>query len=110
MIRDKLKAQYLERKKIMGIFKISFVGDENIYLGAAPDIETIQNRISFTLKHTNDNKNEIAYLYKKFGLAHMKFDILEAIEFEADNYIRRKILKEKLGQYLLALNAKEFRV
>lgn len=105
-----LKAQFLERKQEMGIFQISFEGIENIWVGAAPDISTIQNRIVFTLKHGNAIDNDLTYMYKHHGEAKMRFEIMEKMEFEPDAYLRRGILKTKIAHWAETRNVKIMRI
>lgn len=109
-VKKDLKSKFLERKQEMGIFQISFQGEESIWIGAAPDISTIQNRIVFTLKHSSDNNNELQYAFKNHGEARMKFEILEKMDFEPDANFRRGILKSKISLWAQSKNAKILRI
>lgn len=108
--QSQLKAQYRERKQEMGIFQISFANAIDKWIGGAPDISTIQNRISFTLKQGNDNNIELQYLYQQQGEAQMHFEILEKMDFEPDAYLRRGILKSKIAQWAQTNNATPMRI
>jgi hypothetical protein len=85
-------AAYKERKPHAGIFAIRCAADGKIWVGSAPDLGTIQNRIWFTLKHGGNGNAALKAAYAVHGEAGLCFEILERIEAEEDAYIRGKIL------------------
>jgi hypothetical protein len=98
-------AAYKERKRHAGVFAIRCAARGEIWVGSAPDLDTIQNRIWFTLKHGGNSNAALKAAYAAHGQAGLQFDILEAIKEEEDAYIRGKMLLARASHWRETLAA-----
>lgn len=92
-------AAYKERKRNAGVFAIRCLPSGETWVGSAPDLGTIQNRIWFTLKHGGNNNAALKAAHAAHGEAGLRFETLEAIEDEEDDYIRGKILASRAAHW-----------
>lgn len=92
-------AAYKERKRNAGVFAVHCQPSGETWVGSAPDLGTIQNRIWFTLKHGGTGNAGMKAAYAAHGEAGLRFEILETIDDEADDYIRGKILASRAAHW-----------
>ena len=104
--RKAATAAYKERERNAGIFAIHCTANGQCWVGAAPDLGTIQNRIWFTLKHSNGTNAGLKGAWTEHGEDGLRFEIIEQIDDEDDAYIRGKLLTARALHWRTALAAK----
>ena len=103
--RKSATAAYKDTKRDAGIFAIRCTATGQCWVGTAPDLATIQNRIWFTLKHGTVTTPGLKAAWTEHGEAAVTFEILEILAEEEDAYIRGKLLQARAVHWREALSA-----
>ncbi|MBC7520717.1 MAG: GIY-YIG nuclease family protein [Sandarakinorhabdus sp.] len=103
--RKSATTAWKERKRNAGIYAVRCVAAGATWVGSAPDLGAIQNRIWFTLKHGGHRDAALKAAHAAHGEAGLAFEILETIEDEDDAYIRGKVLGARARHWCEALGA-----
>jgi hypothetical protein len=82
-------AAYKERKVAAGIFVVRCTATDQQWVGRAPDLGTIQNRLWFTLRHGSAPHQSLQAAWRTHGAESFGFDILEQLEDEKSLSARR---------------------
>jgi hypothetical protein len=98
-------AAYKERKTIAGIFAIRCKASGQAWVGQAPNLETIQNRIWFSLRQGSHPCNGLQAAWKAHGPDSMTLEECERLDEEATPYIRAALLKERMQHWRAELGA-----
>jgi hypothetical protein len=98
-------ANYRERKSVAGIYAVICRPTGQRWIGRAPDLGTIQNRLWFTLRHGGCPHRALQAAWNQHGGDAFSLEIVERIEDEALAYVRDGILKERLSHWCSALGA-----
>lgn len=98
-------AAYKERKPAAGIFAITCAATGQRWVGAAPDLATIQNRIWFALRHGSHRQQSLQAAWAAHGPDSLTFEPVESIDEEELAYIRERILKERRADWCARLQA-----
>jgi hypothetical protein len=88
-------AAYKERKTIAGIFVIRCNASPERWVGQAPDLEKIQNRIWFTLRQGSHTCRSLQAAWTAHGPDGLTFGECERLDEEETAYIRDALLKER---------------
>ena len=96
---------YKERKTIAGIFVVRCVASGEAWVGQAPNLETIQNRIWFSLRQRSHTCRSLQAAWTKHGEAGLTFGECERLEDEESAYVRNALLKERLLHWRAELKA-----
>lgn len=104
--RKAIIAEYKERKRSAGVYAIRCPARGEIWVGSAPDITTIQNRIWFGLRHGSNTDAALKPAWLAVGETGVIFEVLEQIEDDDDVYIRGKLLLARARHWREALAAK----
>jgi len=96
---------YKERKVPAGIYAVRCAASGQCWIGKAPDLATIQNRIWFVLRHGSSTCPSLQAAWRAHGEASFAFEVIEQLEDEEDAYIRGRLLKSRLAHWLAALDA-----
>lgn len=96
-------AAYKERKADAGIFAVRCTATGQCWVGSAPDLDTIRNRIWFTLRHGNHRQRSLQEAWATHGADSFAFEALERIDEEAAVYARERILKERRADWCTRL-------
>ena len=96
---------YRERKVTAGIYAVRCAATGQRWVGRAPDLSTIQNRLWFTLRHGNNPLCTLQAAWREHGADSLSFDVLEALDEEADPYFREQALKDRQAHWRRELNA-----
>jgi hypothetical protein len=99
-------AAYKERKVIGGIYLVRCTATGEVWVGQWPRLETIQNRIWFTLRQGSHPNRDLQTCWQQNGPEHFQFEILEQIDAEETTYIRDAVLKARGAHWRSSLNAK----
>jgi hypothetical protein len=108
MNRDQRKAavaSYRERKAVAGIYAVVCRPTGQRWIGRAPDLGTIQNRLWFTLEQGGYPHRALQAAWNQYGGDAFSLEIVERIEDEALAYVRDGILKDRLLHWCSAPGA-----
>lgn len=86
---------YKERKVPAGIFAVRCAATGQCWIGRAPDLTTIQNRIWFMLRLGSATCASLQAAWCVQGEGAFAFEVIEQIADEEDAYIRGKLLKSR---------------
>jgi hypothetical protein len=96
---------YKERTKSAGIFAIRCAATGECWVGRAPDVDTIRNRLWFTLRQGSSTHRAVQAAWRDHGEAAFHFEIVERLEEEDFAYARDRILKERLAHWAAEMRA-----
>lgn len=96
---------YKERKVAAGIYAVRCRPSGECWVGRAPDLSTIRNRLWFTLRQGSSAHRSLQAAWAAHGPDAFTFEILEQIENEDIAYLRDGILKERLAHWAGELRA-----
>ena len=108
MDRDDRKAAitaYKERKTAAGIFAVRCTASGQIWVGQTPNLDTIQNRIWFTLRLGTNSNRDLQSAWSAHGGDNFTFEPLERLKDEELPYVRDAVLKERALHWRSMLNA-----
>ena len=98
-------AAYKERKASAGIYAVRCVPTGDCWVGRAPDLGTIQNRLWFGLKHGSSPHRGLQAAWHVHGADQFVFEELERVKDEALPYAREAALKQRLAHWQAELSA-----
>ena len=98
-------AAYKERKTVSGIYAVRCSASGQVWVGAAPNLDTIQNRIWFSLRHGHNSFRTLQAAWAEHGADAFTFQELERLDEEAIAYRRADRLKERAAYWRETLNA-----
>ncbi|MDQ0467362.1 GIY-YIG nuclease family protein [Labrys wisconsinensis] len=90
---------YKERKAVAGIYELGCRITGERWVGRAPDLATVQNRLWFTLRHGSHSHAGLQAAWNRHGPAAFALTVLERLEEEKLAYVREKLLKERLDHW-----------
>ena len=98
-------AAYKERKSTAGIYLLRCEPSGQCWIGRAPDLASIENRLRFTLRHHSHTHRGLQAAWDAHGSEAFRLDELERLEEESLAYIRDRLLNERLGHWQAKLGA-----
>jgi hypothetical protein len=98
-------AEYKKRKSAAGVFAIRCAESGQVWVGQTLNLETVQNRIWFTLRAGSHSNTELQRAWSAHGEADFRFEPLEQLVDEELAYVRDKLLKERELHWRAALKA-----
>lgn len=98
-------AAYKERKASAGIYAVRCVPTGDCWIGRAPDLGTIQNRLWFGLKLGSSPHRGLQAAWHTHGADQFTFEELERLADEELPYVREATLKRRLAYWREMLNA-----
>lgn len=98
-------AAYKERKTVAGIFVIRCAASGEAWVGQAANLETIQNRIWFTLRQGSHPCHNLQAAWNAHGDTGLTFGECERLEDEETAYFRDALLKERMLHWRSVLKA-----
>jgi len=96
---------YKERKTIAGIYVVRCAASGAAWVGQAPNLETIQNRVWFTLRQGGHPCRSLQAAWNAHGEAGLTFGECERLEDEESGYVRNALLKERWLHWKTELRA-----
>lgn len=108
MKRDYRKAAvaaYRKREVATGIYAVRCIPTGTVWVGQAPDLSTIQNRLWFTLRLGNNTHRSLQDAWRTLGAEAFTFEILECLEEEEIDYVRARLLQARLAHWAEKLQA-----
>ena len=99
-------AAYKERKVEAGIYAIRCTASGQVWVGSAPDLSTIQNRIWFTLRHGRNSHRSLQEAWVVHGSDALDFEVVARLPDGDDDpsYIRSAMLKSLHAKWVEKLN------
>jgi len=98
-------AAYRERKATAGIYAVCCLGSGQRWIGRAADIETIKNRLWFSLRQGNCPHRTLQAAWNAHGAETFTLEIIQRMEDETLSYVRDRALKDRLAHWCSALEA-----
>lgn len=98
-------AAYNERKRAAGIYAVRCTVTGRRWVGAAPDLATIWNRLNFTLRMGSSMCRSLQAEWKAHGVDAFAFEVLETLDEEEIAYVRDRRLKARAEHWRAALHA-----
>jgi hypothetical protein len=97
-------ATYKKRKSIAGIFAVRCAASGQAWVGQALNLDTIQNRIWFSLRQGNHRNRELQGAWSAHGEGGLSFETLERLKEDELPYVRDNLLRERVAHWCAALN------
>jgi hypothetical protein len=91
--------QYRERKVEAGIYAVRCTASADCWVGRAPDLSTIRNRVWFTLRHGSHTDRALQAAWNAHGADAFAFEIVETLEPEESRALRDIELKKRLAHW-----------
>lgn len=89
-------AAYKERKTVAGIYVIRCPASGEVWVGRAPNLEKVQNRIWFSLRQGGHTCRSLQAAWNAHGDGGLTFGECERLEDEETDYVRNALLKERM--------------
>jgi hypothetical protein len=108
MKRDGKKAvlaAYTERKSEPGIYVVRCAATGQAWVGAAPDLTTIWNRVSFALRQGVARPASLQDAWHAHGADSLSFEIVEQVDPEDLTYARDRTLRDRRDEWCRELRA-----
>jgi hypothetical protein len=99
------KAAYKEEAVVAGIYAVRCAASGQVWVGHAPNLGKIENRIWFTLRHGNHPSRSLQEAWRTHGAEAFTFEELERLEEEELAYVRAAQLKERAAHWRTKLDA-----
>jgi hypothetical protein len=97
-------ADYKKRKNAAGIFAVRCAATAQLWVGQTLNLDTIQNRIWFSLRVGNNSNRDLQHAWTAHGADAFTFEPLETLKDEELPYVRDRVLKERAIHWRSALN------
>jgi hypothetical protein len=98
-------AAYNERKGEPGVYVVRCSATGQNWVGGAPDLSKIWNRVSFALRQGAGAPASLQAAWREHGPDSVTFEPLEALTDEQLVFGRERMLKERRAYWCAALNA-----
>lgn len=98
-------AAYKERKVAIGIYALACAATGQRWIGRAPDLAKIENRIRFSLAHDAALRPSLKAALKEHGPDAIDFEVLESVETDKLPYERDRFLKDRQEHWREKLGA-----
>ena len=99
------RAAYKERKAPAGVYAVRCAASGEVWVGQAPDLDKIWNRIAFTLRGGANRHRALQAAWNAQGAAAFVFEVLERLDEEALDFARQSALKERTAFWRAKLAA-----
>jgi hypothetical protein len=96
---------YKERKVEAGIYAVRCQTSDEVWIGGAPDLSKIQNRLWFTLRQGTNMHPSVQSAWNAHGSEAFSFEIVERLDEESVGYVRNRVMKERLAWWAEQLRA-----
>ncbi|MGY2048027.1 GIY-YIG nuclease family protein [Methylobacterium sp. JK268] len=96
---------YKKREVEGGIYAVRCVASGEVWVGSAPDLSKIQNRLWFTLRQGTNTHRSLQSTWNAHGADVFSFEIIERLDAEEIGYVRDRIMRERLVHWAEQLRA-----
>jgi hypothetical protein len=98
--RQAALAAYKERKVTAGIYALCCTATGALWIGRAPDLATIGNRLRFTLGQGSNPHRGLQEAWTRHGAEAFTFEVLESLTEDDLRLGRDRALKRRLDHWL----------
>ncbi|CAO3437847.1 GIY-YIG nuclease family protein [Azospirillum doebereinerae] len=98
-------AAYKEREVSAGVYAVRCAATGQVWVGTAPDVDSIRNRIWFQLRMATSPHRDLQGAWTAHGADSLAFEVLERLDEEPLAYARTAALKARLAHWSAALDA-----
>lgn len=102
--RREALAAYKERKVQAGIYAVRCKATDQFWLGKAPDLATIKNRLWFTLRQGSNPHRSLQEAWTLHGADAFTFEVVEVLPEESLQFGRERALKRRLDHLVATSN------
>jgi hypothetical protein len=103
--RREALAAYKDRKVQAGIYALRCAATGGLWIGRAPDLSTIRNRLWFTLRQGLNPHPGLQQAWTLHGADAFTFEVVEILDDEALRLGRDRALGRRLDHWLAAWGA-----
>lgn len=96
-----------ERKPAAGVYAVRCAPTGEVWVGAAPNLGAMQNRIWFTLRHGGDAFRALQLACQEHGEESFTFEVLERLDEDVSPLRRNDLLKQRAVHWRATLQAGE---
>jgi len=96
---------YKKRELEGGIYAVRCVASGEVWVGGAPDLSKIKNRLWFTLRQGTNTHRLLQTTWNAHGAEAFSFEIIERLDAEEIGYVRDRIMRERLVHWAEQLRA-----
>ncbi len=96
---------YKERKSSPGIFAVRCAATAKQWVGGAPDLATIWNRVSFALRQGAGSPASLQVAWRECGADSFSFEVLEELSEDDLAFGRDRALRKRCEHWRAALGA-----
>ncbi|ABY29161.1 GIY-YIG nuclease family protein [Methylorubrum extorquens] len=96
---------YKKREVEGGIYAVRCVASGEVWVGGAPDLSKIQNRLWFTLRQGTNTHRSLQSTWNAHGAEAFSFEIIERLDAEEIGYVRDRVMRERLVHWAEQLQA-----
>ncbi|HKU98038.1 MAG TPA: GIY-YIG nuclease family protein [Vineibacter sp.] len=98
---------YKERKPVVGIYAVRCAASGAIWVGRSLTLDTVQNRIWFTLRLGSSPHRDLQTAWRDHGAESFTFDVLERLADDDDvSHDRDTHLKGRVAHWRSVLGAR----
>jgi len=97
-------AAYKKRRSTAGVYAVRCTISGQTWIGQTLNLETIQNRIWFSLRTRGHSNRELQSAWTAHGADAFSFEPLERLKEEELAYVRDTLLKERFVHWRSTLN------
>lgn len=98
-------AAYKEQKVAAGIYAVRCLPTGRVWVGSAPNLATIQNRIWFGLRQNAAGNRALQAAWNEHGAEAFAFEVVETLDEENSAYFQAAALKDRLKHWQAELGA-----
>jgi hypothetical protein len=98
-------AAYKERKAEPGVYVVRCTATDEVWVGAAPELSAIWNRLSFSLRQGAQTPASLQSAWKEHGPDSFTFEPVEVLTDEQLVFGRDRMLKARRADWCATLNA-----
>jgi hypothetical protein len=99
------RAAWKERKVVAGIYIVRCAATGEAWVGATPDLATVEGRLWFDLKQGRHRSRTLQAAWTTHGPDAFTCRAVEQVTDETDPLFRDRLLKERLGYWCVQLGA-----
>lgn len=96
---------YKERKIERGLYAVRCTSSGEVWVGGAPDLSRIQNRLWFTLRQGVNPHPSLQAAWDAHGAEAFTFEIVERFAEEEIGHVRERLMKERMAHWASQLQA-----
>lgn len=98
-------AAYKELKAVAGIYAVRCLASGQCWVGRALNLDTVQNRLWFTLRHGGTAPAGLHAAWRAHGPGSFAFEAVERLKEEELTFVRDRMLRARLAHWRTALQA-----